>query len=147
MTPKPQQRPHPPILVGGNSTAALRRTVRVGDGWHGLMLLPEEMAAHRARLLQMAGDAGRTGDIPVSLLVGVQLTRDEGVYPTLDEPHRRQAMVGTVEQVVDQLVAYRDAGVAHVHTFVSTDATIGLTDPVDGMELFLREVWPAFLAR
>ena len=53
---------------------------------------------------------------------------------------------GTVEQVVEQLVAYRDAGVSHVHTFVSTDATIGLHDPVDGMELFLREVWPAFLA-
>jgi hypothetical protein len=56
-------------------------------------------------------------------------------------------MVGTVEQVVDQLVAYRDAGVEHIHTFVSTDDTIGVTDPVDGMELFLREVWPAFLAR
>jgi probable F420-dependent oxidoreductase len=147
VTPKPRQRPHPPILVGGNSPAALRRTVRYGDGWHALMLLPSEMAAHRDRLMKMAGDAGRSGDIPVSLLVGAHLTKDASVYPTLDDPHRRQSMVGTVEQIVDQLVAYRDVGVEHVHTFVTTDDTFGRTDPVDGMELFLREVWPAFLAR
>lgn len=147
VTPKPAQRPHPPILVGGNSPAALRRTVRFGDGWHALMLLPAEMIEHRERLTALAAGAGRSDEIPVSLLVGVQLTRDPAVYPALDDPHRRQAMVGTVEQVVDQLVAYRDAGVAHVHTFVSTDGTIGLSDPVDGMELFLREVWPAFQAR
>jgi probable F420-dependent oxidoreductase len=147
VTPKPEQRPHPPILVGGNSGPALRRTVRYGDGWHALMLLPAEMAEHRSRLLALAAEAGRSGDIPVSLLVNTRLTRDASVYPGLDDAHRRQAMVGTVEQVVDQLVAYRDAGVEQIHTSVATDATIGLSDPVDAMELFLREVWPAFLAR
>jgi probable F420-dependent oxidoreductase len=147
VTPKPAQHPHPPILVGGNSVPALRRTVNIGDGWHALMLLPEEMVEHRERLRAMARDAGRDGDIPVSLLVGTTLTKDPSILRGLDAAHRRQAMVGTVEQVVEQLVAYRDAGVAHVHTFVGTDDTIGLHDPVDGMELFLREVWPAFLAR
>ena len=47
VTPKPRQDPHPPILVGGNSRPALRRTVQHGDGWHALMLLPSEMAEHR----------------------------------------------------------------------------------------------------
>ena len=56
-------------------------------------------------------------------------------------------MTGTVEQVVDQLVAYRDAGVEEIHTLVSTDDAYGARSGVDGMELFLREVWPAFLAR
>ena len=32
--PRPQQRPHPPIWVGGSSEAALRRTVLHGDAWH-----------------------------------------------------------------------------------------------------------------
>ncbi len=31
--PPPAQRPHPPIWVGGNSDAAIRRAVRFGDGW------------------------------------------------------------------------------------------------------------------
>ncbi len=146
VTPKPEQRPHPPILVGGNSPAALRRTVQYGDGWHALMLLPEEMADHRARLLALAAGAGRTGSIPVSLLVATHLTTDASVHAGLDAAHRRQSMVGTVDQVVDQLVAYRDAGVEEIHTVVSTDAALG-SGAVDGMELFLKEVWPAFLAR
>ena len=32
--PRPVRKPHPPIWVGGASDAALRRTVRYGDGWH-----------------------------------------------------------------------------------------------------------------
>jgi len=33
--PLPNQRPHPPIVIGGHSPAALRRTVQMGDGWFG----------------------------------------------------------------------------------------------------------------
>ena len=146
VTPKPSQDPYPPILVGGNSPPALRRAVRFGNGWHGLMLLPSEMAEHGARLTTLATSAGRAKEISMSVLVGCLLTKDPSVYRGLDDPHRRQAMVGTVEQVVDQLVAYRDAGVAEIQTFVDTDSTIQAADQVDGMEFFLREVWPAFLA-
>jgi probable F420-dependent oxidoreductase len=35
MEPKPVQRPHPPIWIGGNHPAALRRAVRLGDGFFG----------------------------------------------------------------------------------------------------------------
>jgi probable F420-dependent oxidoreductase len=33
MRPRPVQRPHPPIWVGGNSRRAIRRAVELGDGW------------------------------------------------------------------------------------------------------------------
>ena len=33
--PLPNQRPHPPIIIGGHSPAALQRTVQMGDGWFG----------------------------------------------------------------------------------------------------------------
>ncbi len=33
MRPRPVQRPHPPIWMGGNSRRAMRRAVKLGDGW------------------------------------------------------------------------------------------------------------------
>jgi probable F420-dependent oxidoreductase len=33
--PRPFQRPHPPIVIGGHSSAAYRRAVEAGNGWHG----------------------------------------------------------------------------------------------------------------
>src|SRR5256714_10889599 len=41
--PKPVQKPHPPVLVGGESPGALRRTARYGDGWIGLDHTPESV--------------------------------------------------------------------------------------------------------
>jgi len=35
LEPKPVQKPHPPIWIGGSSDAALRRVVRIGNGWAG----------------------------------------------------------------------------------------------------------------
>jgi alkanesulfonate monooxygenase SsuD/methylene tetrahydromethanopterin reductase-like flavin-dependent oxidoreductase (luciferase family) len=54
--PKPIQKPHPPILLGGESDAALRRAAALGDGWYGVAHDPvsarkrvEELRALRAR--------------------------------------------------------------------------------------------------
>ena len=48
--PKPVQRPHPPILVGGESDAALRRVAELGDGWYGFDLEPAQLAERLERL-------------------------------------------------------------------------------------------------
>ena len=48
--PKPQQRPWPPILIGGESDAALRRAARLGDGWIGMNHDFESGARQVARL-------------------------------------------------------------------------------------------------
>jgi len=46
--PKPVQRPYPPILVGGESDAALRRAVRHANGWIGMAHTPESAASATA---------------------------------------------------------------------------------------------------
>lgn len=43
--PKPVQKPHPPIIFGGESDAALRRVAQVGQGWYGFNLTPDTLAS------------------------------------------------------------------------------------------------------
>ena len=38
--PKPVQKPHPPLWIGGNSPGAFRRVVTLGDGWHAHLTIP-----------------------------------------------------------------------------------------------------------
>jgi probable F420-dependent oxidoreductase len=58
--PKPVQKPHVPLWIGGESPAALRRAARLGDGWHSaatsLVELPEKLRVLRAAL----HEAGRS---------------------------------------------------------------------------------------
>src|SRR5215217_4429124 len=48
--PKPLQKPHPPIWVGGDSPGAFRRTVTHADGWHATAKSPDEARAALGRL-------------------------------------------------------------------------------------------------
>ena len=56
--PKPVQKPYPPIHVGGDSDAALRRAAR-HDGWYGLQATPQGVAGALARLREMRRAEGR----------------------------------------------------------------------------------------
>lgn len=56
--PKPLQKPHPPIHVGGNSTPALRRAASLAQGWYGFGLDPGQFAdalAHLGDFLRVQG--------------------------------------------------------------------------------------------
>jgi len=59
--PTPAQRPHPPLLVGGNSKRALRRTVELGDAWHPFFV--PKMVTDTARTASLEGDDDIKGAI------------------------------------------------------------------------------------
>jgi alkanesulfonate monooxygenase SsuD/methylene tetrahydromethanopterin reductase-like flavin-dependent oxidoreductase (luciferase family) len=66
--PKPAQRPHPPILVGGAGKGVIRRVLAYGDEWMPHAGMPVEQLGGRIRELQAAARAaGRDADIPVTL--------------------------------------------------------------------------------
>ncbi len=66
--PKPVQKPHPPILVGGSGPKTADRVLRFGDGWiaSGRHLDGAELAGRVTELQRLASDAGR-GTLPVTL--------------------------------------------------------------------------------
>jgi probable F420-dependent oxidoreductase len=57
--PRPVQRPRPPIWVGGNATAAMRRAVAFGDGWDAPYADPRQLEAGIDRLRALCRSAGR----------------------------------------------------------------------------------------
>jgi probable F420-dependent oxidoreductase len=77
--PKPVQRPGPPILVGGESAAALRRAARLGDGWIGMAHTFESGAAQidKLRTLLATSDrSDRAGDFEIALGGAVESRAD-----------------------------------------------------------------------
>jgi probable F420-dependent oxidoreductase len=113
---RPQTEGGPPIWVGGNSEAGLRRALRCGDGWHGFEVYPEELPKLRERLDQLGAEVGRD---PGELLLSVA----RGLIPPGREaesfiPDRRM-LGGSAGAIVEELGRYADQGVEHVLIQVS----------------------------
>ena len=62
--PKPAQRPHPPVLVGGNGPTVLDRVLAFGDGWFPFPY--DGLLDQVAELRRRAAEQGRT----VTVVVG-----------------------------------------------------------------------------
>jgi probable F420-dependent oxidoreductase len=65
--PKPVQKPHPPIVVGGTSELAIKRAVRYGDGWYAVARSMEEATTLLAQLGAQCQAAKRTRPVEVTL--------------------------------------------------------------------------------
>lgn len=67
MHPKPVQQPHPPLVFGGESDAALRRVARVGQGWYTFNRLPDHVQEATNRLDAALATEGRSrADITIT---------------------------------------------------------------------------------
>ena len=58
-SPKPVQKPHPPVYLGGSAARVFQRVVAYGDGWMPVRVNPEQVRAGRATLDELASAAGR----------------------------------------------------------------------------------------
>ena len=66
--PKPAQKPHPPVILGGGAKRVLERVVAWGDGWLPNRTTPDQLRESRATLDRLAKDAGRDpGAITISV--------------------------------------------------------------------------------
>ena len=136
--PKPVQKPHPPIWIGGHTNPAIRRAAEYGDGWMPIglrppaILEPEELAEKIARLRRLTVRAGRPEDA-VSLCFSTGVTFDDSPGAT------RRMMSGRAEQIAADLRQYQDLGVRNFILGFPGDSVAALDE---AMEQFSKQVMP-----
>jgi probable F420-dependent oxidoreductase len=125
--PKPVQRPHPPVLLGGSAEPALRRAGRLADGWISASRFEAaQVSAAVATVRAAATEAGRDPDrlrIVVRASVRVR-DHDEDVQFT-----------GTPEKIRRDFEACAANGVTELFVDLNFDEQIGTpdADPADTM--------------
>ena len=148
--PKPSQKPHPPIWIGGNSEAIRRVVAEVGDGWIPVLPTPRQLADG---VLQIEERMRHVGREPQRLQVAyggsgcALIAESEDLVKRLAEPLIRSmgkpkeelaCLIGTPEQCIQKIEQYQKAGaqkiVAGFYDFPS----------LKGLKLFAKSVIPHF---
>ena len=114
--PKPVQRPHPPVLVGGIGPRVLDRVVRFGDEWMPNRLKDEELSTRIGELNARAEQAGRS-PIPVTVagirpdLARIQNIERAGAHRVFFWlPSAREEFEPAIERCTAAVEDYRRAG-------------------------------------
>src|SRR5207245_1999165 len=107
--PKPVQKPHPPILVGAFVPKALDRAGRLADGFTGCCAPVDALISMMNTVKDAARDRGRDVD-RMPTVMRCLVTRTE----TRVDGANRPVTVGTWEQIRDDVLKMREAGVSEV---------------------------------
>ena len=110
--PKPVQKPHPPIWVGGHGKASLRRTAQFGAAWHPINRSPEELRAGMAEIARQCQARGRA-DVPaLTLRSDVRVLRPGQSTP--ESSHAGRVLAGEPSALIDQIGELAACGVEHL---------------------------------
>lgn len=109
MSPKPIQKPYPPIWIGGNGTVALRRAANLGDGWQPISITPEDLKSKTTTLRSNLSALGRK---PESVIISPRI-----FFSVDDDPPMAShvpSIHGTTDKIIDMMKRYEEAGADHI---------------------------------
>lgn len=147
--PKPIQRPHPPIMIGGSGRGVLRIAARHATGWNG-QGSAEKVARTIDLLRTFCGEIGRDFDeielsLHPQLAIATRHAAAEEHAAAVAAGHgadlatqRDTWLLGTPDEVTEQLQRYADIGITH------WIASLGYPFDMRPLELFCKEVIPVF---
>ena len=120
--PKPRQRPRPPILLGGYTPATVRRAATLADGYVGGNVPLARVAPLVEELRRAAKEAGRDPD-------AVRVV-SRGSVRLVDEPlgGDRRPLWGSLDQIREDVVRYREAGLDELFIELNFDPIIAAPD-------------------
>ena len=114
--PKPVQKPHPPIWIGGESRPAIRRAAQLGNGWHPLGVNPlsplSTVEQLQGAMQRLAAQAERAGRDPSEIEIGFRVAGLNLSYNGADSGRPRFAE--NPEQVAEDIRAYQNIGVSNL---------------------------------
>jgi probable F420-dependent oxidoreductase len=120
--PKPVQRPHPPLLLGGSADPALRRAGRIADGW--VSSSAEDLTRIDARIDLIKASAAEAGRDPEALrfiVRGVVKVRPAGAQD-------RRPLTGSFDEIRSDLDGLPAKGVTEVFLDLNFDPEVGVVD-------------------
>ena len=141
--PKPVQKPHPPLWIGGESPPALRRAGQLGDAWYPICSNPrfpvgtfELLESYMSRVSRHAERAGRGADA-MDFAYSVNWFTDAG--PQTAPDGSRRILTGTPQTVADDIKRLEEMGVNHLMLNFQADT---VDDTAALMERFADKVRP-----
>ncbi|MCG5434292.1 TIGR03619 family F420-dependent LLM class oxidoreductase [Mycobacterium sp. MYCO198283] len=132
--PKPVQRPHLPVWIGGDADAALRRVARFGSGWWPFLTDPAEFPAKLDRITSHPDYDGR----PLDVMYGLATSRVGAHHETVDSPVSRPGR--SAEELVDRLGRLTELGVTA--SSVPAPRVAGVEGYLDYAQWVIEEVRP-----
>jgi probable F420-dependent oxidoreductase len=120
--PKPVQKPHPPILLGGTAERALKRIGQIADGWISSSRVPGSQIPGAVATIRSAAEAAGRDPKDVRIIVrGSMRLRDSD---NADDP----TMTGTAKKIKADLDHYAESGTDEVFLDLNFDEQIGSPD-------------------
>lgn len=142
--PKSVQKPHPPILVGGNSEKAWQRAVLHGSGWQPTWYSPEKMKEEQEKLKEFASENDKDLDnffFTVRNRIALKHEKLSKDYTKeLGENKPAYLFSGSVDSILADMEKFRSLGIEHILLDPVVD---DLDDYSKVMEIISDEIIPA----
>ena len=141
--PKPVQRPGPPIWIGGEGSAALRRVVKLGDGWYPIGTNPRHPLDTEARcrggverLKTLSEEFGRD---PTTISIAFWAHRYGLGDPVISDDGSRRLFTGSADDIKGDIAALDGLGVGMiVFNFLAPD--LSQDEILERMEIYAGDV-------
>ncbi|OBG19275.1 TIGR03619 family F420-dependent LLM class oxidoreductase [Mycobacterium sp. 852002-51057_SCH5723018] len=132
--PKPVQKPHLPIWIGGDADAALKRAARFASGWWPF-LTPADKIAERVDFIK---GQPAYGGRPFEVMHGMGTTRVGEGHRIVDDPDARPGL--SAQEIVDRLCWLAEQGVTV--SAVPVPAVRGVDEYLDYAQWVIEEIKP-----